>query len=77
MDIPTIHARYPNITMIGNISSFTLHTGCPADVEEETRSCLLEAKETGKVIAGCSNVIMPQTPMKNVETMLMTISKYR
>ena len=63
--------------MVGNISSFTLHTGRPADVEEETRKCLLEAKKTNKVIAGCSNVIVSGTPMKNVEIMLKTISKYR
>jgi len=77
MDILDIHERYPNITMVGNISSFTLHTGSPGDVEEETRKCLLEAKKTNKVIAGCSNVIVSGTPMKNVEVMLKTISKYR
>lgn len=77
MDILEIHEQYPNITMVGNISSFTLHTGSPADVEEETRKCLLEAKKTNKVIAGCSNIIISETPMKNVEIMLKTISKYR
>lgn len=77
MDILKIHEQYPHITMVGNISSFTLHTGSLADVEEEARSCLLEARETNKVIAGCSNIIISETPMKNVECMLKTISKYR
>ena len=37
MDILRIHSSYPHITMIGNISSFTLHTGSPEDVEAETQ----------------------------------------
>ncbi len=77
MDILEVHRRYPHIVMVGNISSFTLHTGSPSDVEEETRNCLLEAGETGKVIVGCSNIIISGTPMENVEAMLATISKYR
>ena len=77
MDIRKIHERYPHITLHGNISSFTLHTGTPAEVEAETRSCLLEAKETNKVIAGCSNIIISETPMRNVAAMLETISNYR
>ena len=77
MDILRIHERYPHITMVGNISSFTLHTGSPEDVEVETRACLEEARETGKVIAGCSNIIISETPDRNVDVMLETIAKYR
>jgi uroporphyrinogen-III decarboxylase len=77
MDILKIHERYPRITMIGNISSFTLHTGSPAEVAAETRACLTEAKQTNKVIAGCSNIIVSETPFENVEAMLETISKCR
>lgn len=77
MDIPKLHSLYPHITMVGNISSFTLHTGSPEEVEAETRACLEEAKETGKVIAGCSNIIISETPDRNVDVMLETIAKYR
>jgi uroporphyrinogen-III decarboxylase len=77
MDIVKIHERYPHIAMVGNISSFTLHTGSRADVEAETRACLMEAKQTNKVIAGASNLIVCETPFENVEAMLETISKYR
>lgn len=77
MDILQIHARYPHIAMIGNIASATLHTGRPDEVEAETRACLEEAKQTGKVIAGCSNMIMSETPQRNVDVMLETIAKYR
>ncbi len=77
MDILKVHERYPHITMIGNISSFTLHTGSPKDVESETRACIEEARRTNKVIAGCSNIIISETPDENVDAMLETIAKYR
>lgn len=77
MDMVKINERYPHIAMVGNISSFTLHTGTPADVREETRACLEEAKQTNKVIAGCSNIIICETPMANVDALLETIAKYR
>lgn len=77
MDILKVHERYPHITMVGNISSFTLHTGSPAEVAAETRACLFEAKQTNKVIAGCSNIIVPETPLQNVEAMLRAISECR
>ena len=77
MDILEIHRRHPHIAMMGNISSFTLHTGTPADVAAETRACLDEAKATNKVIAGCSNIIICETPMANVAAMLETLAKYR
>jgi uroporphyrinogen decarboxylase len=77
MDIVKIHERYPHITMLGNISSFTLHTGTPDDVRAETRACLDEARQTNKVIAGCSNIIVSETPDENVDAMLETIRECR
>ena len=77
MDILKIHRLYPRIVMVWNISSHTLHTGSPAQVEAETRACLDEAKQTNKVIAGCSNIIVPETPLQNVEAMLRTIAQHR
>jgi uroporphyrinogen decarboxylase len=77
MGILKIHERYPHITMLGNISSFTLHTGTPDEVRDETRACLDEAKATNKVIAGCSNIIISETPMANVDAMLDTLARER
>jgi len=77
MDILKIHERYPHIAMFGNISSFTLHVGSPKDVAAETRACVEEAKATGKVVVGCSNIIVSETPMENVDAMLTTIETYR
>jgi len=77
MGLVKIHASYPQITLIGNISSFTLHTGTPDDVRAETRACIEEAKATNKVVAGCSNIVICETPMANVDAMLETIAAYR
>ena len=76
MDILKIHKRYPHIAMFGNISSYTLHVGSVEDVIAETRACIEEAKATGKVVVGCSNIIVSETPMRNVEAMLKTIEKH-
>jgi uroporphyrinogen-III decarboxylase len=77
MDHVEVHAKYPKLVMAGNISSFTLHTGTPLDVEDEVKKMLDEARQTNKVITGCSNIIISETPMKNVDAMLNAIAKYR
>jgi len=77
MGIGKVHEKYPDITLIGNVTSHTLHTGTPAQVEAETRDCMEEAKRTGKGIVGCSNIIICETPMANVRAMMETMEKYR
>lgn len=72
-----VHEKYPHLVMVGNLSSHTLHTGTPMDVEREVRACLDEAKKTSKMITGCSNIIISETPPENIEAMMMAIAKYR
>jgi uroporphyrinogen decarboxylase len=72
-----VHKKYPHLVMVGNISSHTLHTGTPADVEREVRECLDEARQTNKVVTGCSNIIISETPPANIAAMLQAIAKYR
>jgi uroporphyrinogen-III decarboxylase len=72
-----VHARYPHIAMIGGMSSHTLHMGTPAEVAAETRACLAEARQTGKMIAGASNLIVPETPARNLDAMLDAIATFR
>lgn len=72
-----VHARYPDIVMVGCLASHTLHTGSVAAVIAETRTCLEEARSTGRMIVGCSNIIMPETPPANVAAMLKTLADYR
>ena len=77
MDIRKVHERFGHIAMFGNISCHTLHLGTVDDVIAETRACMEEAKETGKVVVGCSNLIVPETPIENVEALLKTVDECR
>lgn len=72
-----VHARYPKLVMVGNISSRVLHMGTPEDVEREVRECLEEARQTNKVITGCSNMILSETPPENIDALLNAIAKYK
>jgi hypothetical protein len=77
MDLRRLRERFPHLTLIGNISSHTLHLGTKEEVLEETRSCMEAAKELGSIIVGVSNLIMPQTPEANFLAMLETLRTYR
>ncbi len=77
MSLKKLRIQFPNLTLIGNISSHTLHTGSKVEVVEETLDCIETAKEFGGIIIGCSNYIVPQTPIENVLAMVETIRKYR
>jgi len=77
MDLRLLRRRYPHLTLVGNISSHTLHLGTAEEVVEETLSCLEVAHEFGSVIVGCSNQIVCQTPERNLIAMLETIRDNR
>jgi hypothetical protein len=77
MDLGRLRKRYPDLVLIGNISSHTLHKGTKKEVVEETLSCLDEAKKSGGIIVGASNYMMLGTPEENLMAMVDTIRKYR
>jgi hypothetical protein len=77
MDLRKLRERYPNLTLIGNISSYTLHRGSVDDVILEVKSCMEAAKLSGRIIVGVSNMITSQTPKENIFAMLKEISKLR
>lgn len=77
MDLAKLRGRFPHLTLIGNISSHTLHLGTEEQVIEEVMSCIDVAEKYGGVIIGVSNYIMPGTPEENIMAMLNTIRKYR
>jgi len=77
MDLRRLRERYPHLTLIGNISSHTLHMGTKEEVIAETRSCIEAAKELGSIIVGVSNLIVSQTPPENFFAMLETIMNER
>ena len=77
MDLGKLRERFPHLTMIGNISSYTLHTGTKEDVIRETMSCLDEARRSRGIIVGVSNYIMPGTPEENLWAMIETMKEHR
>jgi len=77
MDLHKLRKRFPDLVLIGNISSHTLHFGTRREVIAETLSCLKEAKESRGIIVGVSNYIVPGTPKENIDALLETIRRYR
>jgi uroporphyrinogen decarboxylase len=75
MDLGRLRQAYPDLTLLGNVSSHTLHTGTPQDVIDETRSCIEEAKRSGSILVGVSNQVVAQTPPANLFAMLETIER--
>jgi len=77
MDLALLRERFPHLTLLGGISSETLHLGSREDVVRETLSALEVAKERGSIIVGCSNQIVAKTPIGNFEAMMETLQAHR
>lgn len=77
MDLRKLRDQFPQLTLVGNISSHSLHRGTKDDVVRETLSCIEEAKRSGHIVVGLSNYAQPGTPEQNVHAMLDTIRKHR
>jgi len=77
MSLSKLRERFPHLTLIGNISSITLHTGQKEEVIWETINCLEEAKKSGGIIVGVSNSIVPGTPEENIWAMVETLKRDR
>ena len=77
MDLRRLRERFPELTLLGGISSHTLHRGMLEEVIAETREAMQVAEELGSIIVGCSNQIVAQTPPENIEAMAETIDRYR
>jgi hypothetical protein len=77
MDLRRLREAYPSLTLLGNLSSRTLHTGTVDEVRAETLDCLDTARELGGIVVGLSNYAVPGTPPENLEAMLRTIEDNR
>jgi uroporphyrinogen decarboxylase len=77
MDLRRLRERFPHLTLLGGINSYTLHRGTKEEVIEETRSALEIAKEFGSIVVGCSNQIVAGTPPENLFAMIETVNTYR
>jgi len=72
-----LRRKYPDLTLIGNISSWTLSRGNKEDVKREVLFCIETAKKYEGIIVGVSNYILPETPVENVEEMLNLLKEER
>lgn len=70
MSLERLRQEYPELTLLGNISSWTLSQGNREEVKEEVLSCLETAKKYGGIIVGLSNYALPETPPENIDIML-------
>lgn len=70
MNLETLRIKFPELTLLGNISSWTLSQSSKEAVKEEVLSCLSAAKKHNGIIVGISNYILPETPSENVDIML-------
>lgn len=77
MDMGRLRREFPALTLVGNVSSHTMHLGTRQEVVEEALSCLEEAKRSRGIIVGVSNYFVPGTPIENVEALLETIAQHR
>ena len=75
MDLQKLRVGYPDLTLIGNISSWTMSQGKPEDVRKEVASCLETARRLGGIIVGVSNYLQPETPHANIETLFESLNK--
>jgi hypothetical protein len=77
MDLVRLREAYPDLTLLGNMSSHTLHTGTAEQVAAEALSCIEAAERYGGIIVGLSNYAMPGTPPGNLQAMVETIERNR
>jgi len=77
MDLGRLREKFPELTLVGNVNSHTMHLGTREEVVEEALSCLQEAKRSRGIIVGVSNYFVPGTSIENVEAMLETIAQHR
>jgi len=75
MDLRRLRREYPRLTLLGGISSATLHTGSAADAAWEARDAIESAKEYGGIIVGCSNMVVAPTPYENFMAMMESLHK--
>jgi hypothetical protein len=76
MTVGRLHERYPDVVILGNISSITLCNGSEQQVREETRATLVESGGVD-YIPGPSNAVVHGTPVKNLWAMVEEIKAFK
>ncbi len=68
MDLAELKAKYPRVTFWGNVPPPLVRNGTKEDVLAAARRCI-EAVPDRRLILGCSNAILKDTPAENVLAM--------
>ena len=71
MDAATIRERYPELVIWGNISGDRLRRGSRSEVHDHCLA-VLEGSGGRAYFHGCSNTVLPGTPVENVLAMMQT-----
>jgi hypothetical protein len=77
MPLRKLRERFPHLTLLGGIRSEMLHRGTVAEVVEEARTAVEDAKEIRGCVIGCSNQVVAPTPERNFWAMMETLDRYR
>lgn len=77
MNLRQLRVKYPQATLLGGISSRTVHQKSKEEIQNEVLETIQTAKEFGGIIAGCSNLLVPGTPLENVTHLMECLHKYR
>lgn len=77
MDLGRLRERFPHLTLLGGISSQTLHRGTRDDVVAEVSEAMETAAALGSILVGCSNQVVAGTPAGNIEAMVETMDSMR
>ena len=77
MDLEKLRQNFPDLTLLGGLSSWTVSQGTVVDVRREILSALQVAKEYSGVILGLSNYFQPETPIDNVVALFEIIEEHR
>jgi uroporphyrinogen decarboxylase len=75
MRFPELRKRFPNLTLMGNVSCALLRTGTPDQIRQRAIECLESAAP--RVILGSSNSILHGTPTENLLALYDTAKNYR
>ncbi len=77
MDLERLRTRFPKLTLIGNISSHTVHLGTRDQVVAEVEAVMACAHRLGGIVVGVSNYLVPGTPPENVIALVETVERLR
>ena len=76
MDLGETKAKYPNLTLFGNVPNMLIHTGTPEQIDASVRECV-EVGAPGGNFAVCSDNSIPEfISLENFRAYVDAVHKY-